>query len=99
MQLPSIVSAVVFDCDGVLLDTESSWSRAEAALFAEYGFGFGPAEKDLLIGRTLEAACDNMAVYIGQARSRTSAAIRAAPPRRIRTRHHRRGHARRSGST
>src|SRR5271170_5560101 len=66
MQLPSIVSAVVFDCDGVLLDTESSWSRAEAALFAEYGFGFGPAEKDLLIGRTLEAACDNMAVYIGQ---------------------------------
>ena len=64
--LPLTVSAVVFDCDGLLLDTESCWSRAEASLFADYGFGFGPAEKDLLIGRTLEAACDNMAAYIGQ---------------------------------
>lgn len=66
MQLPTAVSAVVFDCDGLLLDTESCWSRAEAALFADYGFGFGPAEKDLLIGHTLEAACNNMADYIGQ---------------------------------
>jgi HAD superfamily hydrolase (TIGR01509 family) len=66
MQLPLTVSAVVFDCDGLLLDTESCWSRAEAALFADYGFGFGPAEKDLLIGRTLEAACDNIAAHIGQ---------------------------------
>jgi HAD superfamily hydrolase (TIGR01509 family) len=66
MQLPMTVSAVVFDCDGLLLDTESCWSRAESGLFADYGFGFGPAEKDLLIGRTLEAACDNIAAYIGQ---------------------------------
>lgn len=65
MALPSRVSAIVFDCDGLLLDTESCWSRAEAALFASHGFGFGPAEKDLLIGRTLEAACDNMADYFG----------------------------------
>ena len=35
-------------------------------MFAQYGFGFGPAEKDLLIGRTLEAACDNMAAHIGE---------------------------------
>ncbi|WAC55563.1 HAD family hydrolase [Gordonia sp. SL306] len=55
------MSAVVFDCDGLLLDTETCWSRAEASLFADYGYGFGPAEKDLLIGRTLEAACANMA--------------------------------------
>jgi len=59
------VSAIVFDCDGLLLDTESCWSRAEASLFADYGFGFGPAEKDLLIGRTLQAACANMADYFG----------------------------------
>lgn len=66
MPLPPHVSAVVFDCDGLLLDTESCWSRAEAALFADYGFGFGPAEKDLLIGRTLETACENMAAaYFG----------------------------------
>jgi len=65
MALPPHVSAIVFDCDGLLLDTESCWSRAEAALFADHGFGFGPAEKDLLIGRTLEAAWDNMAAYFG----------------------------------
>lgn len=66
MPLPSQVSAVVFDCDGLLLDTETSWSRAEASLFADYGFEFGATEKDLLIGRTLQAACDNMAEYFGR---------------------------------
>ncbi|MDH6284255.1 HAD family hydrolase [Prescottella agglutinans] len=66
MAIPSKVGAVVFDCDGLLLDTETCWSRAEASLFADHGYGFGPAEKDILIGRTLEAACANMAEYIGR---------------------------------
>lgn len=66
MPLPPQVSAIVFDCDGLLLDTETCWSRAEASLFADFGFEFGPAEKDLLIGRTLEAACNNMAEYFGR---------------------------------
>ncbi|WHU49359.1 HAD family phosphatase [Gordonia sp. L191] len=66
VNLPTHASAIVFDCDGLLLDTETCWSRAEASLFADYGFGFGPTEKDLLIGRTLEAACANMADYIGR---------------------------------
>jgi beta-phosphoglucomutase-like phosphatase (HAD superfamily) len=66
MTLPPHVSAIVFDCDGPLLDTETCWSRAEASLFADYGFGFGAAEKDLLIGRALKAACDNMAEYFGR---------------------------------
>jgi HAD superfamily hydrolase (TIGR01509 family) len=67
MELPSHVSGIVFDCDGLLLDTETCWSRAESALFAKYGFPFGPDEKNILIGRTLEAACDNMAEYFGLA--------------------------------
>jgi len=65
MTLPARVSAIVFDCDGLLLDTETCWSRAEASLFADYGFDFGPQEKDLLIGRSLAAACENMADYFG----------------------------------
>lgn len=56
---------MVFDLDGLLLDTEMCWSRAEAALFAKYGHPFGAEQKDLLIGRTLEAACQNMADYFG----------------------------------
>lgn len=65
-RLPSRVSAIVFDCDGLLLDTETCWSRAEASLFADYGYAFGQAEKDVLIGRTIEDACANMADYIGR---------------------------------
>jgi HAD superfamily hydrolase (TIGR01509 family) len=43
-------AAVVFDLDGLLLDTESVWTRAEEKLFARYGRTFGPEEKRRLIG-------------------------------------------------
>ncbi|WP_436534107.1 HAD family hydrolase [Actinoplanes sp. HUAS TT8] len=66
MDLPSHVDAVVFDCDGLLVDTETSWTRAETALFAEHGHGFGLEQKRLLIGRTLEAAGEAMATYFDQ---------------------------------
>jgi HAD superfamily hydrolase (TIGR01509 family) len=46
---------VVFDCDGVLLDTEAAWTRAETTLFARYGRTYGPEEKRLLIGGSLAA--------------------------------------------
>jgi HAD superfamily hydrolase (TIGR01509 family) len=46
---------VVFDCDGVLLDTEAAWTRAETTLFARYGRSYGPEEKRLLIGGSLAA--------------------------------------------
>lgn len=44
---------MVFDCDGVLLDTEAAWTRAETTLFARYGRDYGPEEKRLLIGGSL----------------------------------------------
>jgi HAD superfamily hydrolase (TIGR01509 family) len=44
---------VVFDCDGVLLDSEAAWTRAETRLFARYGKWYGPEEKRLLIGGSL----------------------------------------------
>jgi HAD superfamily hydrolase (TIGR01509 family) len=43
----------VFDCDGVLLDTEAAWTRAETTLFARYGHSYGPEEKRMLIGGSL----------------------------------------------
>ena len=58
------VSGIVFDCDGLLLDTEVCWSRAEATLFARHGRAFGPTEKDLLIGRAIPVACENIAVCL-----------------------------------
>jgi HAD superfamily hydrolase (TIGR01509 family) len=45
---------VVFDCDGVLLDSEAAWTRAETRLFARYGKTYGIEEKRLLIGGSLE---------------------------------------------
>jgi HAD superfamily hydrolase (TIGR01509 family) len=56
---------VVFDCDGVLLDTESAWTRAETTLFARYGRSYGPEEKHMLIGGSLAATGEALAGLLG----------------------------------
>ena len=43
----------MFDCDGLLLETESCWTRAEEELFGRYGRVFGADEKRALIGTSL----------------------------------------------
>jgi HAD superfamily hydrolase (TIGR01509 family) len=48
--------AVVFDNDGLLLDTESVWTRAEEDLFARRGIEFTPANKRELVGTSAEIA-------------------------------------------
>jgi HAD superfamily hydrolase (TIGR01509 family) len=49
-------SAVVFDNDGLLLDTESVWTRAEHDLFERRGLDFTPAHKRELVGTSAEIA-------------------------------------------
>ncbi len=66
MRLPAEVDAVVFDCDGLLAETEAGWTRAETALFREHGYDFGPEQKQLLIGGTLAAGGAAMAAYFGR---------------------------------
>lgn len=63
---PRAVGALVFDCDGLLVDTEPRWTVAEAALFARHGLPFGPDQKAMLIGRSLQAASDELAVAFGR---------------------------------
>lgn len=46
----SAPTAVVFDNDGLLLDTESVWTRAERDLFERRGAEFTPADKRELVG-------------------------------------------------
>jgi HAD superfamily hydrolase (TIGR01509 family) len=48
--------AVVFDNDGLLLDTESVWTRAEEDLFERRGLAFTPADKLELVGTSAEIA-------------------------------------------
>ena len=48
--------AVVFDNDGLLLDTEDAWTRAEETLFARRGKVFTLDHKRSLIGSARTAA-------------------------------------------
>jgi HAD superfamily hydrolase (TIGR01509 family) len=43
-------SAVIFDNDGLLLDTEDAWTRAERTLFARHGQEFTVEHKRSMIG-------------------------------------------------
>ncbi len=55
MEMPA-PTAVVFDNDGLLLDTESVWTRAEADLFERRGLEFTPVDKRELVGTSAEIA-------------------------------------------
>jgi HAD superfamily hydrolase (TIGR01509 family) len=44
------LAAVLFDNDGLTLDTEPAWTRAEVALFERYGSQFTPENKRELLG-------------------------------------------------
>jgi HAD superfamily hydrolase (TIGR01509 family) len=48
--------AVVFDNDGLLLDTEETWTRAEQTLFARLGREFTLEHKRILIGSSRDVA-------------------------------------------
>jgi HAD superfamily hydrolase (TIGR01509 family) len=63
--VPGEVDAVIFDCDGLLAETEAGWTRAETAIFREHGHDFGPEQKQLLIGGTLASGGEAMAAYFG----------------------------------
>src|ERR687891_733846 len=52
--------AVVFDLDGVLLDSETAWTRAETRLFERYGRTYGADEKRLLIGGPLGETAEEL---------------------------------------
>jgi HAD superfamily hydrolase (TIGR01509 family) len=49
-------AAVIFDNDGLLLDTESVWTRAEQDLFERRQLEFTPAHKRELVGTSAEIA-------------------------------------------
>jgi beta-phosphoglucomutase-like phosphatase (HAD superfamily) len=59
-------AAIVFDCDGLLVDTEPCWTVAESAVFAARGLPYGPAEKALFIGKSVPATVELMAGVFGE---------------------------------
>ncbi|PWH06566.1 HAD family phosphatase [Brachybacterium endophyticum] len=58
--------AVVFDCDGMLLDTEAAWShRTQPAVLARYGVDPAAAEDALPLGLTVQDASKVIADLAG----------------------------------
>lgn len=56
--------AALFDNDGLLLDTESVWSRAEQKLFERRGRSFTIEHKRALVGSSEEIAGKKLAVFL-----------------------------------
>jgi HAD superfamily hydrolase (TIGR01509 family) len=63
---PTAPTAVVFDNDGLLLDTESVWTRAEYDLFERRGLEFTPANKRELVGTSAEIAGGILEARLGE---------------------------------
>jgi HAD superfamily hydrolase (TIGR01509 family) len=59
-------AAVIFDNDGLLLDTESVWTRAEEDLFSRRGLAFTLAHKQELVGTSAEVAGATLARHLGE---------------------------------
>jgi HAD superfamily hydrolase (TIGR01509 family) len=61
-----VPAGVVFDNDGLLLDTEDAWTRAETELFRRRGMDFTFAHKRDLIGSSHSLAAGKIEVMLGR---------------------------------
>jgi HAD superfamily hydrolase (TIGR01509 family) len=68
--LPDQYRAVVFDMDGLLLDTELLWHRAEVELFTRHGAEFSWDDKMAVIGSSFDFTADYFADRLGLPRDR-----------------------------
>jgi HAD superfamily hydrolase (TIGR01509 family) len=59
-------SAVLFDNDGLLLDTESVWTRGEELMFERRGTEFTLEDKHAVIGQSAEVAGGILAERLGE---------------------------------
>jgi HAD superfamily hydrolase (TIGR01509 family) len=57
--------AIVFDNDGLLLDTEEAWTRAESALFERHDHTFTQAHKRDLIGSSRAQSAAKLELMLG----------------------------------
>ena len=58
--------AIVFDNDGLLLDTEEAWTRAETALFERHGGTFTREHKQELLGTSTSTSAVKLEAMLDQ---------------------------------
>jgi HAD superfamily hydrolase (TIGR01509 family) len=59
-------TAVIFDNDGLTLDTEHTWTRAESLLYARYGTEFTLDHKREMLGTSGEKSAQTMERHLDQ---------------------------------
>jgi HAD superfamily hydrolase (TIGR01509 family) len=64
--VPFRSEAVVFDCDGTLLETESRWTMAEESVCARWGVPFDWSLKERLLGTHIDRAGEILAEWVGE---------------------------------
>jgi HAD superfamily hydrolase (TIGR01509 family) len=74
--LPDRYRAVVFDLDGLLLDTETLWHHAEVELFARHGAGFSWEDKMAVIGTSFAQTAHYFADRLGATPEQGEALVR-----------------------
>jgi HAD superfamily hydrolase (TIGR01509 family) len=65
LTLPGRFRAVIFDLDGLLLDTEPGWRRAEAELLRRHGDAFTEADATASLGSPVDAVVRRYATRLG----------------------------------
>jgi HAD superfamily hydrolase (TIGR01509 family) len=63
--LPGRFHAVIFDLDGLLLDTEPGWHRAEAELLRRHGAVYTDADETATLGWSVETTVARYAARLG----------------------------------
>ncbi len=62
---PFVPEAVVFDLDGLLVDSEGLWARAEARVVTDLGHRWDPAMQRLMLGKGPRDAAEALAAHLG----------------------------------
>jgi HAD superfamily hydrolase (TIGR01509 family) len=63
MSSPRLPAAVLFDMDGLLVETEHLWYAAELEVMGHLGGSWGPEQQEDLVGGPLERAVDLMIAH------------------------------------